>query len=309
MEKGEELRLAVQDHPFVFENHEIRCTISGGVFHPDMMNAFDVQGVLKLSDNALYEAKRSGRNKMIAAIHKEVDLTKPISLSKTRMKFYQAPWERTEFIDHDISTLIGYPYEQLASGELSLRDILHPDDHDVFMKLDQKESFITILRVIGMNGKIKILRGEFTPIQEDEWLIEVQDVITLAQTIEDKMIADNFEAVMRYTDDLIYFKDRYHIFTAGSQALVRLTNVSTKEEIIGKTDYDLFPREFADQYFALEKKVFNGDVEVAEKIQPIRDKEGNAGWIESRQYPIKNDQGEIIGLFGIARVVSEIIPS
>lgn len=309
MEKAEELRLSVQEYLFIFDKQEIRCTISGGVFHPDMMNAFDVQGVLKLSDNALYEAKRSGRNKMVAAIHKEVDLTKPMSPSKTRMKFYQAPWERTEFIDHDISTIIGYPYNQLASGELSLRDILHPDDHDIFMKLEQKESFMTMLRMIGINGNIKILRGEFTPIQEDEWLIEIQDAIALAKTIDDKMIIDNFEAVMRYTDDLIYFKDRHHVFTAGSQTLVRLTNVLTKEEIIGKTDYDLFPREFADQYFALEKKVFNGEVEVAEKIQPIMDREGNGGWAEIRKYPIKNDQGEIIGLFGIGRVLSESIPS
>jgi hypothetical protein len=36
------------------------------------------------------------------------------------------------------------------------------------------------------------------------------------------------------------------------------------------------------------------------------DNYGHAGWVDNRKYPIKNKEGEIIGLFGIARIVSNI---
>jgi hypothetical protein len=29
------------------------------------------------------------------------------------------------------------------------------------------------------------------------------------------------------------------------------------------------------------------------------------GWVDNRKYPIRNAQGEITGLFGIARVITE----
>lgn len=51
----------------------MQCTISGGLYHPDILKSSSVQGVLKLADNALYEAKHSGRNTIVEAIYKKVE--------------------------------------------------------------------------------------------------------------------------------------------------------------------------------------------------------------------------------------------
>lgn len=67
LEKAEAIRRHIENHRFIFDSETIVCTISGGLYHPDILKSAKVQGVLKLADNALYEAKRSGRNKIVEA--------------------------------------------------------------------------------------------------------------------------------------------------------------------------------------------------------------------------------------------------
>ncbi|MDO9208087.1 MAG: diguanylate cyclase [Sulfuricurvum sp.] len=69
--KSEKIRQRIQEHRFVYNEHEFDITISAGVYHPDIIEIDTIQEVLKLADNALYEAKRSGRNKIVA-VHKEL---------------------------------------------------------------------------------------------------------------------------------------------------------------------------------------------------------------------------------------------
>jgi two-component system cell cycle response regulator len=72
-EKAELIRLEIEKHQFAFSDNTIRCTISGGLYHPDILKSSSVQGVLKLADNALYKAKYSGRNTIVEAIDKKVE--------------------------------------------------------------------------------------------------------------------------------------------------------------------------------------------------------------------------------------------
>jgi len=71
IEKAEEIRINIQKHQFIFDNHVLQCTVSGGIYHPDIRKSSTVQGVLKLADNALYEAKHSGRNNIAEAMHEK----------------------------------------------------------------------------------------------------------------------------------------------------------------------------------------------------------------------------------------------
>lgn len=68
----------------------------------------------------------------------------------------------------------------------------------------------------------------------------------------------NFVAMMENTDDFIYFKDRNHVFTGASQTLVALTHPAEHwTDLLGQTDYDVFPQAYADIYYRLEKQVFS----------------------------------------------------
>ncbi len=59
---AEELRHLTEDHRFTFEGEAIRVTISLGV--AQLQDGWDVLTFIKSADEKLYEAKRSGRNKV-----------------------------------------------------------------------------------------------------------------------------------------------------------------------------------------------------------------------------------------------------
>jgi PAS domain S-box-containing protein len=112
--------------------------------------------------------------------------------------------------------------------------------------------------------------------------------------------------MMENTDDYIYFKDRNHVFTGASQTLVSITEPSEHwTDLLGQTDYDVFPEEYADIYYRLEKQVFAG-IPVAREIQKTLSTKGKEGWVDNRKYPIFGNDGDIIGLFGIARDITEL---
>lgn len=304
MEKTQELRQLIENHLFSMSGNDFHLTISCGVYHPDWIEPIDNHTVMKLADNALYEAKHAGRNRVVSVnLSSCLAFACPLPPPKTVIKIQG---EKVLFADFDIIDILGYTSDSLCQEEKTLREIVHQDDYDFFEHFTQTIPFMTTLRVLHANGNYKIIKLECTPQGVGMWKIEIQDPIKLAKSVEGKMVVQNFEAMMRITDDFIYFKDRFHVFTAGSKTLVDITNVSEKENLIGKTDYEVFPQEYADAYFKLEKDVFSGTIEVSRALQPILNNNGNHGWVDNRKYPIKNSEGEIIGLFGIARVVSDL---
>lgn len=302
LEKIELLRRLVEEHHFQYGDLTIKVTISGGVYHPKWMKANTVQLILKYADDALYEAKHSGRNKIITVNGALIAATHPVFIAKSVISTQLENPFKIVYADFDIIEILGYSSDVLTKGEMNWDELLYLDDIDFLEKLGNKKPFMTTCRIRHGLGYIKILKFECTPNPES-WRIEIQDPILLAKTVEDSMIVENFNAMMNNSDDFIYFKDRFHVFTGASETLVRLTNVFKKEDLIGKTDYEVFPTEFADHYFKLEKEVFSGEVEIAQEIQPYLDNNGHKGWVDNRKYPIKNSDGEIIGLFGIARIV------
>lgn len=65
LNRTNKIRLKIQEHLFSHNDYSIHLTISGGLYHPDLKQAKNVQEVLKCSDVALYDAKGLGRNKII----------------------------------------------------------------------------------------------------------------------------------------------------------------------------------------------------------------------------------------------------
>jgi diguanylate cyclase (GGDEF)-like protein len=61
---AEKIRRLIEQHIFKVADKEFSKTISCGLFHSSMMQINDVKYVLKLVDNALYESKTDGRNRV-----------------------------------------------------------------------------------------------------------------------------------------------------------------------------------------------------------------------------------------------------
>ena len=213
----------------------------------------------------------------------------------------------------NIEALLGFSAADLLGGKISLCSRVHPGDQDIADELFSSAGPLSgsfNIRLRQANGRIRCIRGEYQKSLDDSGhslILELllQDAKSLWQRLDCPPIMDRLRAVLENTDDYIYFKDRNHVFTGASQTLVTLTDPANHwTDLLGQTDYDVFPEEYADIYYQLEKQVFAG-IPVAHEVQEILTKDGKKGWVDNRKYPIRDEAGGIIGLFGIARDISE----
>ncbi len=221
---------------------------------------------------------------------------------------------RAPAVSDGIQALLGFSPQDFIGGKVSLISRVHPDDQDI---ADEIFSSAVIplsgtfnIRLRHADGKIRCLKGEYAKSLDVRSNIPVldlllQDAKSLNQNIGNQPKMANFTAMMENTDDFIFFKDRNHVFTGASQTLVAIADPAEHwSDLIGKTDYDVFPEAYADIYYQLEKQVFAG-IAVAHEVQEIQKKDGTKGWVDNRKYPIHDETGKVIGLFGIARDITE----
>ena len=216
-------------------------------------------------------------------------------------------------VSDGVEALLGFAADDFLSSRISLQDRFHAHDVDIAKALfspgtHQKPGTFNV-RLRHKNGGIACVQAIYSKTRDDKGHIvlelNLQDARNIQQALGEASILANFKAMMENTDDFIYFKDRNHVFTGASQTLVTLAAPAQHwTDLLGKTDYDLFPEEYADIYYSLEKQVFAG-IPVAREIQEILRNDGTRGYVDNRKYPIKNAAGEIIGLFGIARDITD----
>ncbi len=217
-------------------------------------------------------------------------------------------------IDGEPSQLLGYTAEQLLQGNPGLAGLIHPGDQDLAVKLFSPDmlpgSGRLNLRLRHSDGRIRCVVGYFSHsllnAGSPQLALKLRDVKQIAPALESNLLTTNFVAMMENTDDFIYFKNRHHVIVSASQTLVSITE-HTKHwtDLIGQTDYDVFPESYADKYYELEKQVYAG-VAVAREVQPMLKNDGRSGWVDNRKYPIRDVDGQVIGLFGIARDITDL---
>jgi len=213
-----------------------------------------------------------------------------------------------------VETLLGFNAQELLTKKVVLRNRIHPSDQDIadeiFSKKIQPENVSCNLRLRHAEGNIVCVKADYSKTTEGAegklvLTLRLQDARKIWQPPQDQSMMDNFRVTMESTEDYLYFKDRNHVFTGASQSLTKITNPAEHwTDLLGKTCYDVFPEVCADIYYALEKKTFADPKEVYQ-IKEVTSNTGHKSWIETRKYPIKNDQDQCIGLFCVGRTTQQ----
>lgn len=106
--------------------------------------------------------------------------------------------------------------------------------------------------------------------------------------------------------DALYAKDAECRKILANGADAKNCGFKSPEEIIGKNDYDMFPKELAEKYIADDLAVIQKGQPVLWREEYVPDEKGEKRWLITSKIPMRASDGTIIGLVGIGRDVTPL---
>ncbi len=105
--------------------------------------------------------------------------------------------------------------------------------------------------------------------------------------------------------DRIFVKDRQSRFLLNNAAHLQALGAKSQQEAIGKTDFDFKPAEFAARYHADDRQVMDSGRPLVNFEEPMRRPSGETGTLLVSKFPLHGPDGELLGMFGISRDITE----
>jgi PAS domain S-box-containing protein len=104
--------------------------------------------------------------------------------------------------------------------------------------------------------------------------------------------------------DLIYFKDRESHFTRINLALAQKLELGHPTQAVGKTDFDFFAPEHAQEYYNDEQEIIRTGQPMVGKEEMVAWPDGQLAWDSTTKLALHDAHGNVIGTFGVSRDIT-----
>jgi PAS domain S-box-containing protein len=221
---------------------------------------------------------------------------------------------KTVWLGGAFEKMTGYtPEEYIAAGGWYAHihpDDLVQDDRDMKNLLNNQDVLGSEIRTYTKNGESRWERVYAHPIWDKE-KNRLAGIIGAVQDITEQKEAElkmreafrQQEAILNNIPDMAWLKDLEGQYIAVNNQFEQVSG-RVQEEIIGKTDLDIWEAPFAEYYRLDDLEVIqSGKRKTMEEKQ--KDKNNGEYWVETTKTPIRDEQGRVIGTTGIARDISE----
>jgi len=162
------------------------------------------------------------------------------------------------------------------------------------------------------NGELYWERASISPVKNEEGVITnyiaVKEDVTEHKRIEEalRLNQEQMQSILDNATAVVYLKDlqgKYIFINSQYQDLFHIT----KEGIVGKTDYDIFPKEMADAFRANDQKVIKARAPLEMEEVALHD-DGPHTYI-SIKFPLFDSNGTLYGVCGISTDITERVKS
>jgi PAS domain S-box-containing protein len=163
---------------------------------------------------------------------------------------------------------------------------------------------------IKPNGEITWSSVTKVPLRDEKGralgLVGISRDITQQKQAEEALARERLllRTLIDNLPDCVYAKDTTGRKTLANPADLKTMRCKTEAEAIGKTDFDLFPRDIAEKFWADDQKVIQGE-SVMNREEYFLDIEGQQRWLLTCKLPLRDQNGKIIGLVGVGRDITE----
>ena len=223
-------------------------------------------------------------------------------------------------------TTLGFTCAELQTR--SWIELVHPDDREstvseiTKLKTEDQQKITFENRFQCSDGEYKIFFWSVTidTEQHSRYCAAVRD-ITRQKRIETKLResetrfqqlaqthsqeSELLHTLMDNTPDHIYFKDIESKFIRINRSLANRFGLKNAADAIGKSDFDFFTREHAQQAYQDERTVIDSGKPIEGKQEKETWPGGQDTWVSTTKVPIRDRSGRIKGTCGISRDITE----
>lgn len=198
-----------------------------------------------------------------------------------------------------------YNYNELL--KLKISDIDISTEVQLITKFDSLSKTNSIIKKHRISsGEIKdvIVNAEKILINDKKYIQAIVFDVSesereVKEIIETSELYSQFKVMLDNLPFIAWFKDKHGNYTVVNKPFEDYCGLCM-DEIIGKNDYDIFPKEEADLYIFSDNKIISGRTKGHFEENY---KEGR--WKEEYKSPVIDQYGNIIGSTGISRDITE----
>ena len=176
-----------------------------------------------------------------------------------------------------------------------------------------KELIDKVLKTGKLLSDLEVKIGERTysysmiPVVENRYVNLYALNITDRKQAEDTLEKERnlLRTLIDNLPDFIYVKNTESRFVTVNTAVTQLMGAATPGELIGKTDFDFYPKELAEKFYTDEQEIVYSGQAVINQEEPGIDSAGNSVWRLTTKVPLRDERGKIVGIIGIGRDITD----
>jgi len=200
--------------------------------------------------------------------------------------------------------------------DVILCDLSLPDSHaiDTFERLQAAAPKAPIIVLTGLDDESLAIQTVEAGAQDylvkgeaATYLVVRAILYAIKRNELDTALAEERNLLRSVIDNLpdsIYVKDVNGRYVLDNVAHAHSLKVSTVD-VVGKTVFDFFPEPVARSFDADDRTVTKSGASIINREEPTFNGNGERHWLSTSKVPMRNRQGEIIGLVGFGRDITD----
>jgi len=221
------------------------------------------------------------------------------------------------FFSNRWKSMLGYDSDDIDNNVHGWQDLLHEKDRDRVLEVVDKfltkesESFEVEQRLRCKDGSYKWILSTGKILTSDEAGMPIRCIGTHKDISDRKekellLIHERFllDSLMTFTPESIFFKDLNSRFIRVNNASAQSMGFETPEEVIGKTDFDIYSHDYACKTYQNEQDIIRTGKYLNEEEQGSL-LDGTEKWGITHKMPLRNLRGKIVGTFGLSIDITE----
>ncbi|HEV3120049.1 MAG TPA: PAS domain S-box protein [Gemmataceae bacterium] len=224
--------------------------------------------------------------------------------------------DRMIYISPGYEEISGRTRRSLYEQPRSWVENIHPDDRDWMIETVEQYGrgvFPQVeFRLVRPDGSFRWMRSRAFAINDP--VGHVSCFAGLAEDITERKHAeealaqerDLLHTLMDNLPDNMFFKDAASRFVRVNKALTTYFGLNNPAQAMGKTDFDFFTEEHARQAYEDEQEIIRTGQPVVGKEEKETWLDGRVRWVSATKMPFRDNDGKIIGTFGVARDITRV---